>query len=458
VKKYFFIGLLCFSNTVLHAQQPINYSSVETEKYLEQVNQRFLLDGDKSIEQILLYIGQNSGYCSYSPQSSWWLLENYTYQKWNSSSWQNDSNHVLTYNQNNRLSERRIRDWSGSQWIDQCRYLYEYDQLQRTNMQKFQVYSSNTWNDSLKKKYDYNSQGMVSTITTLHWRNSVWQNWELMTSTYSNGQILQDVYQNWNDSTWENSSRTFYEYYASTINITFDTWLFGMWVNLLRIIINYDLHGYIAELKIQLWIPFIGWENLTRSLFTWHNNLITEGLTQNWDFDNSAWINYSRVTTIYNSNNLPKIDLTEFWTENSNWEYDFQSTHLYDGYLNRKETIGQQWTGINWINIERDLFTYIDVSPVKTSTFNLTEFKLLGNYPNPFNPTTSIRFHIPELSKVKLKIYNAIGEEVAVLINKELSQGTYDIIWNADGFKSGVYFYQLSSNEYIETKKMILLK
>ena len=215
MKKYFFISLLFLSSSLLHAQRSINYSSIETEKYLELVNQRFLLNGDKSLEKILYYFGQYQGNCVNSPQSAWWLLESYKYQRWNSSSWQNDSSYFLTYNQNNLISERRIRDWTGFQWIDQCRYLYDYDQLLNINNQTFQVYSSNSWIDSMMKKYDYNSQGLISTITTFHWRNSDWQNWELMTSTYSNGQILQDVYQNWNDSTWENSNRTYYEYHTN---------------------------------------------------------------------------------------------------------------------------------------------------------------------------------------------------------------------------------------------------
>jgi len=469
MRKYFFVYLLIFSLVITYAQQPIDYSSIEFRKFLNQINERFLLNGDKSLEQISSYIGHSNKKIANSPQSAWWLLDNYTFQKWNSSSWQNDSSQVLTYNQDNLLSERRIRDWIGSQWIDECRYLYEYDQLLRTNTQTFQVYFSNTWIDSIQKIYDYNSQGLVSTITTYHWNNSAWENWELMTSTYSNGQILQDVYQNWSDSSWENSNRTYYEYYTNSIHTTFDLWLFGVWINLLCIVINYDSNGYISELKIQLWVPFVGWENLARTLFTRDNYFnIIEGLTQNWDFDISDWINYSRVKTIYNSYNLPKLDLTELWTENNSWEYDFQSTHIYDGFLNRKETIGQQWMGSNWINSERESYTYIDVSPVESSTSNLTEFKLIGNYPNPFNPTTTIKFHIPELSNVTLKIYNSIGEEVAILINDVISPGTYDIVWSAakylgsvsakGGYASGVYFYQLSTNKYVETKKMILLK
>ncbi len=92
------------------------------------------------------------------------------------------------------------------------------------------------------------------------------------------------------------------------------------------------------------------------------------------------------------------------------------------------------------------------------------KFYLSQNYPNPFNPSTTIKFSIPvslsgvEGSLVTIKIYNALGEEVAVLFDKEFSTGTYEVEWNATGFPSGVYFYQLQTNGFLATKKMLLLK
>ncbi len=86
------------------------------------------------------------------------------------------------------------------------------------------------------------------------------------------------------------------------------------------------------------------------------------------------------------------------------------------------------------------------------------EIALEQNYPNPFNPSTKIKFSIPSSGFATLKIYNALGEEVAVLLDKEFTAGTYEVNWNATGLPSGVYFYQLKTEGYVETKKMILLK
>lgn len=87
-------------------------------------------------------------------------------------------------------------------------------------------------------------------------------------------------------------------------------------------------------------------------------------------------------------------------------------------------------------------------------------YKLHQNFPNPFNPETTISFDIPKVSNVKLTIYNALGREVAVLVNEQLTAGSYNYQLSADDYKltSGIYFYRLSSEGFSETKKFVLLK
>jgi hypothetical protein len=89
------------------------------------------------------------------------------------------------------------------------------------------------------------------------------------------------------------------------------------------------------------------------------------------------------------------------------------------------------------------------------------EFALMQNYPNPFNPSTTIEFHLPEKSFVRLNIYNVLGEEVDLLINKELSAGIHKTEFNAENSPSGIYFYSIKINdgsEFVKTNKMLFLK
>lgn len=85
-------------------------------------------------------------------------------------------------------------------------------------------------------------------------------------------------------------------------------------------------------------------------------------------------------------------------------------------------------------------------------------FSLAQNYPNPFNPMTKIKFDIPSSSFVKLVIHNGVGKEVSVLVNENLTAGSYETQFNGEGLTSGVYFYSIITEGFTETKKMLLVK
>jgi len=86
------------------------------------------------------------------------------------------------------------------------------------------------------------------------------------------------------------------------------------------------------------------------------------------------------------------------------------------------------------------------------------EFQLYQNYPNPFNPTTKIEFDLPKQSKVTLKIFNLLGQEIADLMNKNLAAGKYSVDFNASNLPSGIYFYKLTTEQNIYTRKMLLIR
>ncbi|MDP4172486.1 MAG: T9SS type A sorting domain-containing protein [Bacteroidota bacterium] len=87
-----------------------------------------------------------------------------------------------------------------------------------------------------------------------------------------------------------------------------------------------------------------------------------------------------------------------------------------------------------------------------------SEFALSNNYPNPFNPSTVIGYELPERSQVELKIYDALGREITTLVKEEQSAGRYEIMFHAENFSSGVYFYSLRAGKFFKTKKMLLVR
>jgi hypothetical protein len=97
------------------------------------------------------------------------------------------------------------------------------------------------------------------------------------------------------------------------------------------------------------------------------------------------------------------------------------------------------------------------VASAKEQT-RIASFALLGNYPNPFNPTTVVSWQLPVVSNVKLEIMDVLGRKVATLVNEIQQPGSHRFLWNAAGMASGVYYYRLTAREHQETRKMMLLR
>ncbi|MCX6793175.1 MAG: YCF48-related protein [Candidatus Falkowbacteria bacterium] len=106
-------------------------------------------------------------------------------------------------------------------------------------------------------------------------------------------------------------------------------------------------------------------------------------------------------------------------------------------------------------------FIYKAALPVGINQIGSTvpdKYILSQNYPNPFNPVTNIEFSIPKNGAVKLTVFDISGKEVAILVNQVLSIGKYKVDYNASNLSSGTYFYRLQANDFVSTKKMVLIK
>ena len=166
--------------------------------------------------------------------------------------------------------------------------------------------------------------------------------------------------------------------------------------------------------------------------------------------------------------------VTEFYcASNDNFFVAVRSEGIY-----RTTDSGENWENlnsglINYFNygINEDNNGYLFVSTFGDGVFkSLTsisgiedekqfiDFNLSQNYPNPFNPSTTIKYSIPNAGNISLKVYDVLGKEIATLVNEEKSSGNYEVEFNASNLTSGIYFYQLKAGNFIETKKMILLR
>jgi len=111
-----------------------------------------------------------------------------------------------------------------------------------------------------------------------------------------------------------------------------------------------------------------------------------------------------------------------------------------------------QWTRIN----PTDSCTLVGVVGIITEI--PTEYRLYNNYPNPFNPTTTIKYDVPKNGLVKLVIFDVLGKEVVTLVNEKKMPGSYETVWNASNFASGTYFLKMETDTYTNIKKIVLVK
>lgn len=128
---------------------------------------------------------------------------------------------------------------------------------------------------------------------------------------------------------------------------------------------------------------------------------------------------------------------------------DFNGDHLLDLYICNR---GQQ----DKLLIRNDTAKTISITQNGNKIPNA--FSLGHNYPNPFNPLTNFEFSVPEPSLVKIEIFDAAGRIVETLAEREFKPGVYRAVWNADKYPSGVYFYMLAAKDFVQTRKMVLVK
>jgi Secretion system C-terminal sorting domain len=131
---------------------------------------------------------------------------------------------------------------------------------------------------------------------------------------------------------------------------------------------------------------------------------------------------------------------------NSPKNYSYSDKNITAGKYNYRLKMVDNDGSFNYSSIVN-----VDISaPVK--------FELAQNFPNPFNPSTTIRYQLPVNSRITLKVFDMLGKEVTTLVNEEKLAGSYEITLNADKLSSGVYYYQLKTDNFVQTKKFALVK
>ncbi len=193
--------------------------------------------------------------------------------------------------------------------------------------------------------------------------------------------------------------------------------------------------------------------------------------------------NYPGAPTDLRVTKITMTSITINWNDNSNNESGFIIARRKPGdvlfeYIDTVQTdvLTYQEVGLTPDNIYfykvcsynlygTSDFTNTVSGTTKSSTILVSNISVLSegyflsnNFPNPFNPATTIKFGLPAKAFVNISIYNSAGKEVESLVNADFNRGIYSVVWNANGFPSGTYFYKIQTDAFREVKKMILIK
>jgi photosystem II stability/assembly factor-like uncharacterized protein len=274
--------------------------------------------------------------------------------------------------------------------------------------------------------------------------------------------------ENW-DLVWKYPNTDVYEYYLNSIHATDTTaWAVGgnglivkytaqdKWQPITRVtdlplsnvFFSDEDHGWIAGGYFYEYYEYLILLKTTDGGETWQkipefkyqiNDMFFEDSLHGWVVGND---------TSFSGMILETSDGGDTWNiQVDNLSAPLNAIHFKDGY---------GWAvGGNGLVLRTDGINWINQNTGKTYP---SKFSLSQNYPNPFNPITMINYKLPMTSDVELSIYNLLGQKVATLVDEKQNAGDYQLEWDASGFASGIYYYQLISGDYRDVKKMILLR
>jgi hypothetical protein len=338
------------------------------------------------------------------------------------------SKYSNTYDANNNLLYTLNSQWANPGWVLSGRFLYTYDANNNTLERLSQWFDNPNWNNDSRATYTYDA----------------------------NNNLLTDIYETWNGTDWQKFTK-FENTYDANNNVLSATFsIFG----------NYsykDIYTYDSN-NNQISDSNYNWDGanwvisfVQTSTYDVMNNQISYLMQQSNGTSLEDYLQYEATFNAFNN-----ITSWRSYVFNSgNWLPARKAEYSYDA--NQNNTLvtdsSSRDGGLTWKLFSFQRMTWSAVATGIDEQLNsVADYKLSQNYPNPFNPSTSINFSIPNKANVSLKVFDLLGSQVAELVNGEIEAGSYNIEFNAANLPSGIYFYKIQSDNFSETRKMVLLK
>lgn len=345
------------------------------------------------------------------------VISNETFITFNSS-WLKSHLEINEYDGNNNRKFHLLKDWYNNEWQDFARITFEYNDESKEIYSLSELYNGSVWVNISRTSSDYYDQNYKETLHQ-YFEDGLWQNASFIKDYYVSSDIPEySIRQIWNNNQWQ---------------------------DYLHISREFNELNKLTNIDVYLW-------------------------------ENGSLELVARVKYLYNENN--QIDKQKFYEKinENNWDLVFRQSYLYDENYNAVEIVNEdsvygQWQPVNapivinfphgysigYVSYKVHLF-YSNISDIKELPGVVKDFLLYQNFPNPFNPSTTINFSLSTSQFTTLKVYDALGREIKTLINKNLSPGNYEVTFDGSELTSGVYFYVLESGGNRLSRKMLLLK
>ncbi|MFC1898592.1 T9SS type A sorting domain-containing protein [Candidatus Cloacimonadota bacterium] len=356
-------------------------------------------------------------------------LDELYYYTWENSGWSNFLKYDFFY-ENGLNTEIKVYWWNGSVWAYDHRQIFFYDE-----------------NDNI-----------IEVLIQIH--DGGWLNYLLYTLLWENNLMIEITIQDWINLEWVNDDRTLvsYDEYENEIEDLNQSWDGYEWYDQYLFTMTYDASNLRLDMHEQhnnqgTWID----DYFNTYSYDTNENLIEDLGASNL---NGTWLNDQLITYSYDANDLLETVLNQYYFMDEWWN-NYQELYTYDDEI-LTERLTQYWEGDIWDNYQLEEFVYEEVGDI-SNQIQENDFRL-SNYPNPFNPSTTISFSIEPNEQYDLTIYNLKGQKVKTfLINSSTDLPINSIIWDGtdqtgNPVSSGIYFYRLTSSDTESSKKMLLMK
>jgi hypothetical protein len=393
------------------------------------------------------------------------LLVEYQYELWRESVWVSSYHQHTTYSPSGKKLQTLTKFWVDtlSTWRINAKRAYNYDSSGLLVWDISYSHTDTGWRNSTQYYYYYDRNWNMTEQLRVRWSGYTWDSSATTKQQFDslNNRIVQSQFQ-YRTRRWMKAKQYFYSYDSlnrkvEEISESGDNR--NVWNAK-----NRKIYGYANDGKLQVILSLNkkkdDWIVSKKSEYEYDDNgNVIKILRESWDGEH--WDKYSETFYTYGVKNKSKEEKDYYWRD-SLWVPLSWNSYLYDGQNNILEEINRFWRDSVWVPSIRYKYAYQPLAVDKSENDFKQHIFLSPNFPNPFNPQTTIRYSLSGKSHVTVSIYNLLGENITTLVDEVQEAGDKSIVFDVNSIKSslasGIYFYRLQTGLSVVTRKMLLLR